>query len=283
MGWKHGKGVFQMQRPAKKMRYPSKQAKDYYYRRHHSPYFKRDRPQPNQTKYRPPYRKNPSKTTAPMPTISPFEQTSAPVPATLFPTSSPSVATNAPISPTLLPTQLTAMPVAPTIAPSNAPTSRCEPSPGNLVVNGDAELGTTEGWDNLSSVAVATEPFCGTYAFVGGSGSFSKLMSQSIDLTAFSTEIDAGGATYVLSAQLQSRTFDFVYLWVSFLGGEDQNLGDTDTLRDPFTNVFEYVFRSTNGTVPSGTRTVLVNLRFDRNSGASTDSFADQVEFEINI
>lgn len=180
----------------------------------------------------------------------------------------------------------------------------------NLIVNGDAEAGpaSASGSDILGATGfvtvgnfttvtygagggfpAATDPggsVGGANFFSGGPNNGSSSASQSIDLSSDSGLIDLGTSSFVLSAYLGgfSTQSDNAVLSISFLDNLNGVLGSallgpvTSTDRAGATGL---LFRSANGFVPTGARSVSVNLLMSRTDGDYNDGYADNLSLVL--
>ncbi len=181
----------------------------------------------------------------------------------------------------------------------------------NLIVNGNAESGpgsasgndiepvpgfTTTG--NFTVVQygagggfpTATDPGPtnrGSNFFAGGPSSASSSAAQLINLLPEANVINAGNATFTLSAFLGGFVGqrDNAILSLSFLGGANNVLGAaqigpvTATDRNNATGL---LFRSLDGTVPVGAQSVNVTLQMTRIDGDYNDGYADNLSLVLN-
>jgi hypothetical protein len=159
---------------------------------------------------------------------------------------------------------------------------------GNLILNGDAELGdatltgydsvTIPGWkeDGLPTVVAygiggfpkKTSPGAGggRNFFTGGPFSSSTLR-QTIAVSSASSAIDAGGVKFALSGRLggNGKSRDSAQLIASFRNGSGVRIGRVAI--GPVTpadrkHVTGFVARSARGAIPRGTRSIEVVLQF---------------------
>lgn len=170
----------------------------------------------------------------------------------------------------------------------------------NLIVNGDAESGTT-GWSSVdsnplfdaveygSNWVLPSQPGPadrGSYLFVGGSGNAYAAGNQQINLGSFSGDIAAGKVSYSLSGWLGGWTSqtDNALLQASFLDNQGDLLGIaalgpvTPEDRNNITGLFHF---STGGLVPTGTASVSVTLDMERFSGGDNDGYADNLSLVL--
>jgi phosphoesterase family protein len=183
---------------------------------------------------------------------------------------------------------------------------------GNLVVNGDAESGScsttgsgasnvTTGWSvssgtpqqlcyGSSGFPDATQgpsaPDSPGWAFFEGGTTASARLSQTINISGYSSQIDTGTYGYRLSG------------WLGGYWTQDDNARVVATFRDSAGNALDaaslapvlsaqrasttgMLFESASGTLPAGTRSVLLELNFSRASGTDDDGYADDVSLVL--
>jgi hypothetical protein len=170
----------------------------------------------------------------------------------------------------------------------------------NLIVNGDAENGTT-GWTTFAGTPIfgaveyssnwvlPSEPGPanrGSFLFVGDSGNAYAAGSQSVDVSNLSGLINAGAVTYSLNGWLGGWTsqLDNALLYVQFQNASAFDLGTaqlgpmTPTDRNNTTGLF---FTSTGGALPVGTTSVVFSLSMERLNGGDNDGYADNLAFSL--
>jgi hypothetical protein len=168
----------------------------------------------------------------------------------------------------------------------------------NLVVNGDAELGTIDGWVDGGIEAVDSAGAgvlglpvgvtIGGFSFVGGLGPELQTLSQSIDVNSLAGPIDAGQVTSVFTGLLQDRAIpgarDTAAASIEFRDSSGAAL-DVVTFRDtsaPF-GVFDWEAFSDQRVVPAGTRELWVELSATRTVGVSSDGFMDNISIVLSM
>ncbi|MFC1435534.1 alkaline phosphatase family protein [Streptacidiphilus sp. N1-3] len=168
-------------------------------------------------------------------------------------------------------------------------------SSGNLIVDGDAESGycttdwnastTVPGWQVVSGgpgvVCYAPNNFALPSGAAPGTAFFSPgdagdgSMTQSVDVSSASSAVDGGGVSYNLSAWLGgwSSYAGYAAVTLQFRDGTGKQLGGTAALPTVSAadrgNANAFLARTASGTVPSGTRSVLVTVAFLQSSGES--------------
>lgn len=178
----------------------------------------------------------------------------------------------------------------------------------NLIVNGNAEAGpsspsgndvepvpgfTTTGnftvgqFGPAGSFFTTTDPDGGSNLFEGGPNNASSSAAQLISLLPEAAVIDAGNATFTLSAFLggYDGQDDNAVLSASFLGAGSNVLGAAQigpVLSSDRNGMTTLLFRSTNGVVPTGTRSVNVNLQMTRLAGSYNDGYADDLSLVLS-
>jgi hypothetical protein len=190
---------------------------------------------------------------------------------------------------------------------------------GNLIVNGNAESGTGSsdssttapvpipGWTTTTNLTEHTYDPAGSAAFpdvnasaaIGGANQFFaggpangsagntvETATQDVAVSTAAAEIDAGGVTATLSADLGgfSTQGDNAALTATFLGSAGEQLGTlsigpvTAADRD---NTTQLLPRSGSGTVPPRTRTVRVVLTATKTDGSYSDAYADNLSLTL--
>jgi len=170
----------------------------------------------------------------------------------------------------------------------------------NLIVNGDAENGTT-GWTAFAGTPVfgaveyssnwvqPSQPGPvdrGSFLFVGDSGNAFAAGFQSVDVSNLAGLIDTGAVHYNLSGWLGGwlAQTDNAVLYVQFQNATAVDLG-TATL-GPVTpldrgNATGLLLRSTEGVLPVGTTSVVFSLSMERLGGGDNDGYADNLGFSL--
>jgi hypothetical protein len=178
------------------------------------------------------------------------------------------------------------------------------PTSCNLIVNGNAEAaigsadGTpvaTPGWTTTGEATAAQYGVSGwpgsadpgptdrgLNLFSGGPSDATSTLTQTINVAQFSSAIDSRRVTYLLSGWLggwQSQD-DNATLTVTFQSASGVALG-TGSIGPVMGSDRAYatglIQQSSSGSVPSGTRTVLVVLSLVRISGSANDGYADDL------
>jgi hypothetical protein len=179
----------------------------------------------------------------------------------------------------------------------------------NLIVNPGAEAGAAAptgyevvpipGW--ISSGPVTAVPWSlssfmpsgsagpadrGLNFFAGGFNAPASTATQTVSVASFAAAIDAGGFPYVLSGWFggYSTQDDQAKLTATFRNAGGASLGTSSVgpvLAADRGNISGIRFRTTNGTLPPGTRSVDCVLAFLRLAGTYDDGYADNVSFVI--
>ena len=179
----------------------------------------------------------------------------------------------------------------------------------NLITNGGAEAGPASGfggapsipgWTSDGSVAVAAysdssgdlsastvgPPNPGNNYFAGGSGNASSKMTQTIDLSSYASAIDAGTEPYTLDGWLggYDGQDDNTVVQATFLNASGGTLGTASigpVVTADRNGATELLDRTKSGTIPVGTRKVLITVTFTRLSGSDNDGLADNLSFTL--
>lgn len=175
----------------------------------------------------------------------------------------------------------------------------------NLIVNGDAEAGagsnegnqvTVPDWTTTSTFTAVqygasggfpspTDPGPtnrGNNFFAGGPGGALSTAMQTIDVSSGASTIDLGNTKFTLSGFLGgfADQRDNAVLSITFRASNDTSLGTasigpvSNTDRNNLTGL---LFRSDDGTVPTGTRLIDVTLTDTRLDGSYNDGYADNL------
>ena len=189
---------------------------------------------------------------------------------------------------------------------------------GNLIVNGGAESGTGSsdsattapvpipGWTSTTNFTEHTYDPAGSTEFpdvnasasigggnqffaggpANGAGNTVETATQAVNVSTAAAEIDAGGVTATLSADLGgfATQGDNAAATATFLGSASEHLG-TLTI-GPVTaadrnNTTQMLPRSASGTIPPGTRTVSVVLTATKTDGSYNDAYADNLSLTL--
>jgi len=182
-------------------------------------------------------------------------------------------------------------------------------SSGNLIVNGNAEQaagsmdGTpvaTPGWTSTGEATaveygVAGYPDStvpgpsdrGMNLFIGGIDDAMSSLTQTADVSRYGSAIDGGKVTYTLSAWLggYQDQDDSATLTITFQSSSGGALGTASlgpVLAADRADMTELLQKQTTGTVPSGTRSVLVVLSMVRTDGTNNDGYADDLSLVLD-
>jgi hypothetical protein len=194
-------------------------------------------------------------------------------------------------------------------APAGTPAASAATN-GNLLVNGHDSAGlcsssgyegmTIPGWtitsgapnvtcyNNTGGFPDASAPGAqpGQGMFTGGTHGNAS-MTQTADVSAAATAIDAGTASYNLSGWLGawSKQNDRADVVATFLNATGGPLGTSQI--GPVTatdrkNTTEFLYRSASGTIPAGTRTIKVDVNFIWTAGGTTDGYAENLSLTVS-
>jgi hypothetical protein len=173
----------------------------------------------------------------------------------------------------------------------------------NLVVNGNAEAGpgsasgndvlpvpgfTTTGNFTVAQydASISGPADRGANFFAGGPNNASSSAMQVISLLPEASVINAGGATFSLSAYLggYDGQDDNATLTATFLGAGNSVLSTAQigpVLSADRNGVTEVLFRSLNGLVPVGAQSVNLTLQMTRLQGSYNDGYADDLSLVL--
>jgi hypothetical protein len=189
---------------------------------------------------------------------------------------------------------------------------------GNLIVNGGAEVGAgssdsattapvpTPSWATTTNFTEHTYDAAGSGAFPdttasaavsggkqffaggpdNGSGNTVETATQDVNVSTAATEIDAGGVSATLAADLGgfATQTDNAAVTATFLGADGQQLG-TLTI-GPVTaidrnNVTALLPRTGSATVPGATRAIRVVITATKLEGSYNDAYIDNVSLSL--
>lgn len=182
-------------------------------------------------------------------------------------------------------------------------------SSANLIVNGDAESGTASGWDSPPKTIPGwtTDGNMTVVAYTDGGGDVtptspgppvrgnnyfsatevdSAQMTQLIDISSSATTIDAGTQPYTLDGWLGGfdGQDDNAVVQATFESSAGASLGTATigpVLAADRGGVSLLLERTATGTVPAGTRKVLITVTITRASGSDDDGLADDLSFTL--
>ncbi|HTS61444.1 MAG TPA: IPT/TIG domain-containing protein [Candidatus Acidoferrales bacterium] len=177
----------------------------------------------------------------------------------------------------------------------------------NLVVNGDAESGTgtnaatpassISGWTIGGSPAVilytsgdrlnlkSLGPANRGKNYFSGTTTAKATLTQKIDISSAAAGIDAGTVAYDASGYLGGSNGDTSQMIVTFQNTSGGSVGTftlgpvTDTDKDQSDALY---YRRKLGQVPSGTRSVTIEIDMLRSGGTNNDGCADNISFQLN-
>jgi hypothetical protein len=181
---------------------------------------------------------------------------------------------------------------------------------GNLIINGDGNSGlcsssgyedlTMPGWTITSGAPNVTcyvntggFPTTSTPGAQSGQGMFTggthgnASMTQTADVSADASAIDAGTTTYNLSGWLGgwSSQNDRAAVVATFLNSSGVSVGSSQI--GPVTNTdrkntTKFLSRSAGGAIPAGTRSIKVAVNFTWSAGGTTDGYAEHLSLTVS-
>ncbi len=160
-----------------------------------------------------------------------------------------------------------------------------------LLVNGNAEAGTTAGWSSTGMDAIGNAvagtaglppgTSLGHFVFSGGTGAASgQALTQSVDVQSLATAIDAGDISSRFSVLAQSRSLDHASGTLRFLGAGMQQLA-VFAFDDPVSSAFNWALYGDTRIVPTGTRSIEIFLLTTRSTGVSSDAYFDNTSLVL--
>ena len=157
-----------------------------------------------------------------------------------------------------------------------------------LLTNGNAEIGNTSGWtvgtgEFLSVDGTGFGGFPSAYEgvryFYGGDAGSSE-MSQTIDVSEWSVEIDDGEMVTYLTARVRSfNGNDEATLIVIARGGDGLELDRSEI--GPY-DTDSWTLRVVELLIPAGTRQLTVSLGAERHDGSSNDAYFDMLDLCVD-
>ena len=156
--------------------------------------------------------------------------------------------------------------------------------PGWTITGGEPNA-VCYGASGYPSSSTPGSPTRGNQFFAGGATGDSTL-TQTADVSAAASAIDAGGVPVTLSG------------WLGGYASQNDRVGVTATYRDasgaplgsasigPVTNTdrgdaTKLLYRTASGTLPAGTRSVQVVMTFTYTAGSTTDGYADDLSLTV--
>ncbi|MBR7832102.1 hypothetical protein KDL01_02460 [Actinospica durhamensis] len=187
-----------------------------------------------------------------------------------------------------------------------APTAFAATTSANLIVDGDANAGycttdwtaatTMPGWQVESGSPDVVCSSAGSFGYPSGASADPAFFApgnqgdgsieQTVDVASAAAAIDAGGVTFNLSGWLGGWTTYSGYTEVTaeFLGTTGAQLGTAASLptvtESQRGGATEFLARSATGAVPTGTRSILVQLAFVDSS--SEGGYAEHLSLTLN-
>ncbi len=158
--------------------------------------------------------------------------------------------------------------------------------PGWTITSGEPNAVCYSAGGGFPGPTTPGSPIRGNAFFTGG-GTGNSGLSQTVDVSAAATAIDAGNTPFTLSGWLggYSTQNDRVGVTATFLNGSGGTIGTAAQI-GPVTNTdrkntTEFLQRQATGNLPSGTRSVRIDVAFTWTSGSGNDGYADDLSFTI--
>ncbi len=167
----------------------------------------------------------------------------------------------------------------------------------NLLVNGDAETGDTSSWDleaGLMSAIGAGDnggfgAAVGDYYFAGrgfGQGAPADCcvdsLSQAVDLSAYATQIDSGGAYLEFEARMTTwEGKDTPMVYVEAYDGAGDTLDWSGSTPQTVSTAKSWQPVQISAVLPSGTRRVKVVIGGERQAGSDNDVYFDEMTLHL--
>ena len=187
-----------------------------------------------------------------------------------------------------------------------APNAFAATTSANLIVDGDANAGycttdwtsatTVPGWQVVSGSPDVVCSSAGSFGYPAGATADPAFLApgnqgdgsieQTVDVSSAASAIDAGGVDFNLSGWLGGWTTYSGYTEVSaeFLNSAGAQLGASSSLptvsESDRGGKTEFLARSTTGAVPTGTRSILVQVAFV--DSASEAGYAEHLSLTLN-
>ena len=156
--------------------------------------------------------------------------------------------------------------------------------PGWTIVDGEPNA-VCYGASGYPDSSTPGSPTRGGQFFAGG-GTGDSTLSQTVDVSAGASAIDAGGVPVTLSGWLggYAAQNDRVGVTATYLNGSGASLGSAaigpvnSTDRGLAT---KFLQKTANGTLPAGTRSIRVDMNFTWPAGDTTDGYADDLSLTV--
>lgn len=158
--------------------------------------------------------------------------------------------------------------------------------PGWTITKGEPDAVCYGAPGGFPTSSTPGSPTRGTAFFTGG-GTGDGGLSQTVDVAAAASTIDAGSVPYTLAGWLggYASQNDRVGVTATFLNAAGATLGTAAQI-GPVTNAnrgntTEFLHKTAQGTLPAGTRSVRVDVAFTYSAGSGDDGYADDLSFTI--
>jgi hypothetical protein len=157
--------------------------------------------------------------------------------------------------------------------------------PGWTITSGEPNAVCYGAPNGFPTAGTPGSPTRGNQFFNGG-GTGNSSLSQTVDVSAAASAIDAGGVPVTLSGWLGgwSSQNDRVGVTATFQDASGATLGSTAI--GPVTNknrgnTTEFLQKSATATLPAHTRSIRVDMNFTYTAGSNTDGYADDLSLTV--
>ena len=166
-----------------------------------------------------------------------------------------------------------------------------------LLINGNAETGTTAGWTSTGIEVVASSSpgslgvpvgmSLGNWVFTGGTGdATSQSLLQTVNIADLGASVDAGALKYSFSILVLSKmdgTIDYATGQLRFLNSGSSVISSIAFGDDHILNqVYDWSFVTLTNVIPSGTRSIQLFLDTSRSVGLSSDGSFDNASLILS-
>ncbi|MDI2125567.1 ricin-type beta-trefoil lectin domain protein [Yinghuangia seranimata] len=158
--------------------------------------------------------------------------------------------------------------------------------PGWTITSGEPTAVCYGAPDGFPDASTPGSPTRGRQFFAGGATGDASL-TQTVDVSAAASAIDAGGTTYDLTGWLggYAGQLDRVGLAATFRNASGGSLGSAQLAPATSTDrglATKFLYREATGAVPAGTRSISLVLAFTWTAGNTTDGYADDLSLTLS-